>query len=452
MASTRYDYTGGTRAITLQPGRYRLEAFGAGGGNDGNPGGKGGYARGDINLTTAKTLFLCIGGAGTTGTGAAGGYNGGGKSGLSGSSGSGGGATHIAIGNLDRGVLASYEAAKSEILLVAGGGGGAGVNGAGGNGGGFNGGANSKGKISGQSSGYSFGNGEDRVGIGGATQTKTITGTASYISRSNGASYYTTVATITITASGTLVFGSTSSTANTCNSDPYGYIYKNGALFTSNDDSGTGYNFYMSINVSIGDVITLKIAGYSTSGSTPWYCTYPSGQPVDGGAGGGGWYGGYAAESDANGGGGSGYANSSILTNTLLTSGGGANSASHGYIIITEINFGIKLIFQDCNGTHNILRTGTDTEAIVTYNGPKKIINQVLLLFEGWIFPDTQDLIFTMISATQYKVSLNIDTTTLPNDKSYTIKALYVRGRLNSNYYKNAKEFDIIDWLKLIDI
>lgn len=542
MAGTRYNYTGGVTQITLQPGRYLLEAFGAGGGNDGTRrGGTGGYSKGELLLTTARTLFLCPGGAGTTGTNASGGYNGGGRSGGLGSSGSGGGATHISMGNINRGILASHEAAKNEVLLVAGGGGGAGTNGDGGHGGGTNGGANNAGKISGQSTGYSFGIGEDRVQAGGSVSTGSLSGTASYISRHNGASYYTTVATITITSNGTLNFWSTSSSANSHQSDPYGYIYKNGNLLASNDDGGVGYNFSMSVSVSIGDIITLKIAGYSSSGSTPWQCTYPKSPPVSGGGGGGGWFGGYCASVDAGGGGGSGYANTSVLTNTSLNNARGAASNSHGYIIITKIDYkilfsfdkckgssselysngitsitvdtigqtykegqnvfvfqnwslpsssyiqfvkinnmkyridlkvdtttlsgnvtytikanykrsyNIILVFENCIGTASILNSYDVKTSTVTNKGKKTVLNGIISSFIGWIMPKTKHLLFDVKTPDQYEITINVDSLMLTQDETYTIRAIYEKGRLNSNLYKNSISQSIFDFIRLIE-
>lgn len=153
----RFDYTGNVEDfIVPKTGLYKLEVFGASGGNAINKaeiagtGGTGGYSVGYVYLTVGQTLYICAGGRGLDHDGYVryydkdgnrvseddswvtkkdavdGGYNGGGSSGNSGSpgrSGSGGGATHIAL-NVNRGVLANYDEYRSEILLVAGGGGG----------------------------------------------------------------------------------------------------------------------------------------------------------------------------------------------------------------------------------------------------------------------------------------------------------------------------------------
>ena len=102
----------------------KLEVWGSGGAlANATDKGRGGYSAGNYNISNSGTLYLCVGGKGI-GTGVGyelgttnGGYNGGG----SGQTG-GGGATHIAITNY--GELVNYESHKSDILLVAGGGGG----------------------------------------------------------------------------------------------------------------------------------------------------------------------------------------------------------------------------------------------------------------------------------------------------------------------------------------
>ena len=126
-----------TKAIT-ESGYYKLETWGAQGGGDATyVGGYGGYSVGYIYLNPNSTLYLAIGGAGTSING---GYNGGGTVSTNGYG--GGGATHIAIST---GVLASLSECIENILIVAGGGGGsvnygqAFASGAGGSAGGFEG-------------------------------------------------------------------------------------------------------------------------------------------------------------------------------------------------------------------------------------------------------------------------------------------------------------------------
>ena len=132
-----YDYKDENQTfIPKCKGKYKLEVWGAQGGtyNTTYYGGYGGYSVGVTNLNKNETLYINIGGKGTTSTGTAdGGYNGGGNSkGSYGTYGSGGGATHIAKvsgtlqnlsqykGNL---ILDSYYD-SNEILIAAGGGGG----------------------------------------------------------------------------------------------------------------------------------------------------------------------------------------------------------------------------------------------------------------------------------------------------------------------------------------
>ena len=117
---TDFSYKNSVQQITLQPGRYQLEVWGAQGGTYGsgskNPG-EGGYSTGILNLNQADTLYIVTGGQGSTTTG---GYNGGGNS--SSGYGGGGGATHI---GLKSGLLTSFSSDYStQLLLVAGGGGG----------------------------------------------------------------------------------------------------------------------------------------------------------------------------------------------------------------------------------------------------------------------------------------------------------------------------------------
>lgn len=82
-----FDYTGSVQTATLTPGRYKLECWGAQGGNSnqsngtyGN-GGKGGYSTGILNVSTNTTIYITVGGQGQNGvlnTRTAGGFNGGG--------------------------------------------------------------------------------------------------------------------------------------------------------------------------------------------------------------------------------------------------------------------------------------------------------------------------------------------------------------------------------------
>lgn len=108
-AVMNFDYTGSVQTATLTPGRYKLECWGAQGGNSnqsngtyGN-GGKGGYSTGILNVSTNTTIYITVGGQGQNGilnTRTAGGFNGGGDgygTNNSGVGGGGGGASDISL-------------------------------------------------------------------------------------------------------------------------------------------------------------------------------------------------------------------------------------------------------------------------------------------------------------------------------------------------------------------
>ena len=120
---SEYYYTGTEQVFhTPVDGWYKVQLWGAKGGNDECGGGKGAYVSGEVHVSAGTKLYVYVGAPGansTHGTGA--GYNGGGNSGASsgGSSGSGGGATDIrtSSGNWTEGL-------SSRIAVAAGGGGG----------------------------------------------------------------------------------------------------------------------------------------------------------------------------------------------------------------------------------------------------------------------------------------------------------------------------------------
>lgn len=104
-----FDYTGSVQTATLTPGAYKLECWGAQGGNSnqsngtyGN-GGKGGYSTGILNVSTNTTIYITVGGQGQNGilnTRTAGGFNGGGDgygTNNSGVGGGGGGTSDISL-------------------------------------------------------------------------------------------------------------------------------------------------------------------------------------------------------------------------------------------------------------------------------------------------------------------------------------------------------------------
>ena len=158
-----FSYTGSMQSIELEEGSYLLEVWGAQGGKDGGIGSNGGYSKGTLNLTDTKTLYIAVGGKGGDDQPASqgAGWNGGGNAGSTCCSGGGGGASDIRIG----------ENSLYARVVVAGGGGGAGNDPsltnpgyAGGTQGapcyGYN-------KVANQTSGYAFGQGEDKIGDGG---------------------------------------------------------------------------------------------------------------------------------------------------------------------------------------------------------------------------------------------------------------------------------------------
>ena len=120
-----FNYTNSIQSITLNPGKYKLEVWGAQGGN----GGLGGYSSGQIDIIVETKVYIYVGGAGSYGVG---GWNGGGGTSTGGSYG-GGGATDI-----------RENSNLSTRIIVAGGGGGMGhSSGYGGAGGGLIGGTGS---------------------------------------------------------------------------------------------------------------------------------------------------------------------------------------------------------------------------------------------------------------------------------------------------------------------
>ena len=163
-------------------GKYKLQVWGAKGGNDGSggniKGGSGGYSEEIIQLPKGRKLYIFVGGEGVSCTSAAkGGWNGGGRAGTSGSSGGGGGMTHISttnnpVDNNGKDTNASRIGAwdPSGTLIVAGGGGGAGYPSyPGGFGGGINGGVGDGNKkpASTQTSGFTQGYGQLEISTEG---------------------------------------------------------------------------------------------------------------------------------------------------------------------------------------------------------------------------------------------------------------------------------------------
>ena len=126
-----FEYTGGIQTFAPEcNGRYKLEVWGASGGGANHSynyeyGGHGGYSYGTFTMNDQPTLYVVVGGAGTKNSTSnnstyAGGYNGGGAGR---GAGGGGGATHI---GLKTGLLTTFSSDyATQLLLVAGAGGGA---------------------------------------------------------------------------------------------------------------------------------------------------------------------------------------------------------------------------------------------------------------------------------------------------------------------------------------
>lgn len=153
-----FDYTGKIQNYTIPcDGTYKLVVAGAQGGTSskGYVGGKGGVSLGYESFSTGDSLYVVVGGKGTSSSDAIitenygsnyhcfqmlGGYNGGGSNigfgygDESNKGAAGGGATHIATLS---GLLYELRDKKDAVLIVAGGGGGAAANQAGSAGGGF---------------------------------------------------------------------------------------------------------------------------------------------------------------------------------------------------------------------------------------------------------------------------------------------------------------------------
>ena len=140
-----FDYTGSEQTFVAPvSGTYKLETWGAQGGNGANGltiGGYGGYSVGTIDLKENATIYINVGGQGLFNTKSSenldsyGGYNGGGNSSnyyknkyVSG----GGGATHIAYVS---GLLNTLEKELEKVFIISGGGGGTAYEGEASNGG-----------------------------------------------------------------------------------------------------------------------------------------------------------------------------------------------------------------------------------------------------------------------------------------------------------------------------
>ncbi|WP_238918147.1 glycine rich domain-containing protein [Clostridium sp. YIM B02555] len=120
LKSFTFNYSGGAQTWTAPcNGKYRLECWGAQGGNTegyiGGYGGYGGYAKGDINLIKGQKIYIYVGQKGTDGGHPAYAFNGGGYGASDTCGASGSGSSDIRINATD----------LKNRIIVAGGGGGA---------------------------------------------------------------------------------------------------------------------------------------------------------------------------------------------------------------------------------------------------------------------------------------------------------------------------------------
>ena len=184
IADPTQPWLGGSQEILIQrTGRYRIELWGAQGGyadysTSAMDGGKGGYTKGEINLTAGTMLYVYTGGTRVRNlaNSQAGGFNGGGSGSSTHPGGSGGGATDIRTVAAPAGADPSSNAASiASRIMVAAGGGGANVRGSvsttvshtGGNAGGLSG-SNGIGDGAGYGGSQTLG-GSNTAGNGGAS-------------------------------------------------------------------------------------------------------------------------------------------------------------------------------------------------------------------------------------------------------------------------------------------
>ena len=240
-------YSGNVKAITLPKGLYKLECWGAQGGDYSTTytGGRGGFSSGILNLTEKTTVYLYAGGDGQKTTAAsilsAGGFNGGGKATTSNASYhtcGGGGGTDIRIGT---------DSLYARVIVAGGGGGAMGAaagQGNGGYGGGTSGGAGAS-----ASSSYTTGK--------GGTQTAV------------GASYYgTAAATTTNSDLGGFGKGASAKTSSSYSTGGGGGWYGGGSARRAGSGGGSGYVYTSSTASSYPSGCLLTADNYLTEAST----------------------------------------------------------------------------------------------------------------------------------------------------------------------------------------
>lgn len=125
VAPLTFEYTGSVQSVTLEPGDYKLEVWGAEGGKNTSQNytipGKGGYSVGTLPLKSRTKLYIHVGQSPTNGIG---GWNGGGSTNESYAG--GGGATDISLYGSDGSSDWNNSNHLFSRIIVAGGGGGSG--------------------------------------------------------------------------------------------------------------------------------------------------------------------------------------------------------------------------------------------------------------------------------------------------------------------------------------
>ena len=320
--TTTYSYTGGMQSVTLQPGTYKLEAWGAQGGNGASDqiGGKGGYSTGILKITTPTTLYIGVGGS--PGYSKTGGWNGGGTGGSMGAG--GGGMTHISTTN-NPSASGGTESKSGSI---------SGSENSNDLGTWFSKTVDSNGSITAtvgsNSTGYLYINNTLVKSWNGGSYTYSFKSGDKVVFKAedynNGQRYSYTVTYSGWDPTGTLLVAGGGGGAGVCGSITTG---ANNCCGYHHGGAGGG------ITGGQGQYSNSWTSGGAGGTQTSGYAAGQGGSNSGSGAGGGGgWYGGYAGNTGDHygGGGGSGYVNTSKLTSTSMSSG---VQPGHGKVVIT---------------------------------------------------------------------------------------------------------------------
>lgn len=141
----------------------------------------------------------------------------------------------------------------------------------------------------------------------------------------------------------------------------------------------------------------------------------------------------------------------STSTGSLSSPSTGSNSGA-GYVIITCLAI-TSLIINTINCTvDGIIRKEITTPQIANIAAlTSMLLNGIPSILDNISVPGGLAA-YTKVVSLQL-VQITIDATLLSRGLEYTIEAFYHENeRLNSDYYKNARNQSVIDWLKLIDI